>query len=341
MSTSLSNLVNNLSEGVHNDKCTNCKSCLDYMKTKDEQLILRSFSCKKNHKKNFNKELIQRFANIYEFGNEDHNKFILLLRKGVYPYEFMDSWERFNEKLFPDKEAFYSNLNMEDITEVDYRHAKSVLKNLSNINLGDYHHLYVQNDTISLADVFENFRNMCIKVYELDPAHFLSAPGLAWQACLKKTEVKLELLTDVDMLLMIEEEIRGGICHKMHRCAKANNKHMKDYNKDEEESFLEYLDANNLYGWAMSEPLPVDGFDWIKNLSKIDEDFIKNYDKDSDKRYILEVDVKYPKYLHDLHNDLPFLPERMKIDKCSKLVCNLYDKKNHVLQLRSLKSNPI
>ena len=238
MSTSLSNLVNNLSEGVHNDKCTNCKSCLDYMKTKDEQLIFRSFSCKKNHKKNFNKELIQRFANIYEFGNEDHNKFILLLRKGVYPYEYMDSWERFNEKLFPDKEAFYSNLNMEDITEVDYRHAKRVLKNLSNINLGDYPHLYVQNDTISLADVFENFRNMCIKVYELDPAHFLSAPRLAWQACLKKTEVKLELLTDVDMLLMIEEEIRGGICHKMHRCAKANNKHMKDYNKDEEESFL-------------------------------------------------------------------------------------------------------
>ena len=106
---------------------------------------------------------------------------------------------------------------------------------------------------------------------------------------------------------------------------------MKDYNKVEEESFFEYLDANNLYGWAMSEPLPVDGFDQIKDLSKIGKDFIKNYDKDSDKGYILEVDVKYPKNLHDLDSDLPFLPERMKINKCSKLVCNLYDKKTMLL----------
>ena len=196
---------------------------------------------------------------------------------------------------------------MDDIADVDYRHAKRVFKNLSYKNLGDYHDLYVQSDTLLLADIFENFRNMCIKVYELDPAHFLSVPGLSWQACLKKTEVKLELLTDVDMLLVVEKGIRGGICHAMHRYAKANNKYMKDYNKDEEESFLEYLDANNLYSWTMSEPLSVDGFDWIKDLSKKDEDFIKNYEKDCDKGYILEVDVKYPKNLHDLHNDLPFL----------------------------------
>ena len=274
MSTSLSKLVNNLSEGLHNDRCIDCKSCLDYIATKDEQLIFRCLRCKKNYEKDFNKELIQRFANIYEFCNGDH-KFIFLLRKGVYPYEYMDSWERFNETSLPDKEAFYSNLNMEDITDVDYKHAKIVFKNLINKTLGDYHDLYVQSDTLLLADVFENFRNMCIKVYELDPAHFLSAPGLAWQACLKKTEVKLELLTDVDILLMVEKGIRGGICHVIHRYAKANNKYMKDYNKDKEESFLENLDANILYGWAMSGPLPVDGFDWIKNLSKIDEDFIK------------------------------------------------------------------
>ena len=274
MPTSLSKLVNNLSEGLHNDRCIDCKSCLDYIATKDEQLIFRCLRCKKNYEKDFNKELIQRFANIYEFCNGDH-KFIFLLRKGVYPYEYMDSWERFNETSLPDKEAFYSNLNMEDITDVDYKHAKIVFKNLINKTLGDYHDLYVQSDTLLLADVFENFRNMCIKVYELDPAHFLSAPGLAWQACLKKTEVKLELLTDVDILLMVEKGIRGGICHVIHRYAKANNKYMKDYNKDKEESFLENLDANILYGWAMSGPLPVDGFDWIKNLSKIDEDFIK------------------------------------------------------------------
>ena len=128
---------------------------------------------------------------------------------------------------------------------------------------------------------------------------------------------------------MVEQGIRGGICHVIQKkeYAKKNNKYMMGYNKDEEESFIEYLDANNLYGWAMSEPLPVDGFDWIEDLSKIDEDFIKSYDKDSDNRYILEADVKYPKNVHDWHSDLPFLPKRMKIDKCNKLVCNLYDKK--------------
>ena len=105
--------------------------------------------------------------------------------------------------------------------------------------------MYVQSDTLLLVDVFENFRNMCIKVYELDPAHFLSAPRLAWQACLEKTEVKLELLTAIDMLLMVEKGIRGGICHAIYRYAKANNKYMKNYNKYKEESFAQYLDANN------------------------------------------------------------------------------------------------
>ena len=237
MSTSSSDLVNNLVEGVDNDKCTNCNSCLDYMATKDEQLIFRCFRCKKNYEKDFNKELIQRFANIYEFCNGDINKFTLLLRKGVYPYEYMDSWEKFNETLLPDKEAFYSNLNMEDITDVDRRHVKRVFKSLTNKNLGDYHDFYVQSDTLLLSDVFENFRNIDIKVYELDLAHFLSAPGLAWQACLKKTEVELELITDPDMFLMVEKGFREEICHAILRFAKANNKYMKDYNKDEKESF--------------------------------------------------------------------------------------------------------
>ena len=293
----------------------------------DEQLIFRCFRCKKNYEKNFNKELIQKFANTYEFCNGELNKFILLLRKGVYPYEYMDSWQRFDETSLPDKEAFYSNLNMEDITDADYRHGKTVFEYLINNNLGDYHDFYVQSDTLLLADVFENFRNTCIKVYELDPAHFLSASGLAWQACLKKTEVKLEFLTDVDMLLMIEKGIRGGICHAIYRYAKANNKYMKHYNKIREESFLQYLDANNLYGWAMSQKLPVSGFKWKKYMLKFNEEFIKNYEEDSDKGYILEVDVKYPKNLHGLHKDLPFLPERMKIDKCKKLVCSFYDKR--------------
>ena len=142
---------------------------------------------------------------------------------------------------------------MEVITDIDYRHGKTVFEYLINKNLGYYHDLYVQSDTLLLAGVFENFRNMCIKVYELDPAHFLSAPGLAWQACLKKTEVKLELLTDVGMLLMVEKGIRGGICHAIYGYEKASNKYTKNFNKYKEESFFQYLDANNLYGWTMSQ----------------------------------------------------------------------------------------
>ena len=307
------------------------------MTINDEQLIFRCFRCKKNYEKDFNKELTQRFASIYEFCNGNLNKFILLLRKGVHPYEYMESWERFNETSLPDKEAFYSNLSMKDITNVNYRRAKRVLKSLNNKNLGDYHGLYVLSDTLLLADVFENFRNMCSKVYELDTAYFLSAPGLAWQACLKKTEVKLELITDPDMLRMVEKGIRGGICHAILRYAKANNKYMKDYNKDEEESFLQYNDANNLYGFAMPETLPADDFEWMKNLSKIGEDFTKDYDENSNKGYILEVNVEYPKNLHNLDSDLPFLTERVKIDKCNKLLCNLYDKEIYFVHIRSLK----
>ena len=179
MSTSLSKLVDNLSEGLHNNRCVDCKSYLDYMITRDEKLVFRCYSCKKNYKKDFNKELIERFANIYEFCNGDLNKFILLLRKGVYPYEYMDNWERFDETSLPDKESFYSSLNMENIDDIDYRHGNNAFKKFKLKNLGEYHDLYVQSDTLLLADVFENFRNMCMKVYELDPAHFLSLSGLA------------------------------------------------------------------------------------------------------------------------------------------------------------------
>ena len=153
----------------------------------------------------------------------------------------------------------------------------------------------------------------------------------------KKTNVKLELLTDYDTLLMVEEGIRSGICHSIHRYAKANDKCIKNYDKNKESSYIQYLDANKLYGWAMSQKLPVNYFKWVKKASKIDEKFIKNYDEDSDKGYVFEVDVKYPRRLHDLHSDLPFLPKRMKIDKCKKLVCNLRNKKKYVLHIRSLK----
>ena len=195
----------------------------------------------------------------------------------------MDNWERFNEMSLPCKESVYSNLNMENIADIDSRHGNNIFKRFKLKNLGEYHELYVQSDTLLLADVFENFRNKCLEVYKLDPAHFLSLPGLAWQACLKKTNVKLELLTDYDMLLMVEEGIRGGICHSIHRHAKASNKYMEYYDENKESSYIQYLDANNLYGWAMSQKLPNNNFKWVEDTSRINEEFIKNYNENSNK----------------------------------------------------------
>ena len=192
MSSSLSKLVDNLSEGIHNNKCADCKSNLDYIKTtakptagpsslerKNEKLILECYNCKQRYRKKFNKDLIKKFKNTYSFCNNDLNKFVLLLRKGVYPYEYADTWESFSEISLPSKEDFYSNLNMEDISDIDYRHANNVFKVFKLENVGDYHDLYVQSDTLLLANVFNNFRDMCLKEYELDPAHFPSLPGLA------------------------------------------------------------------------------------------------------------------------------------------------------------------
>ena len=179
ISMTLSKFIENLSEGIHHNACVDCKSCLDYIKTKNEKLIFKCFNCKTHYEKDFNKELIKRFASTYEFCNGNINKFILLLRKGVYPYEYMNNWERFNETSLPNKESFYSNLNMENIDYIDYGHGNNVFKRFKLKNLGEYHDLYVQNDTLLRTDVFENFRNTCLKVYELDPAHFLSLPGLA------------------------------------------------------------------------------------------------------------------------------------------------------------------
>ena len=158
-------------------------------------------------------------------------------------------------------------------------------------NLGEYHDLYVQCKTLLLADVFENFRNKFIEIYELDPVHFLSAPGLAWQACLKKTKVELELLTDIDMLLMIEKGIRRGICQSIHRYAKANNKYTNNAKN------LMHLDANNLYGWAMSPKLPVNGLQWVKNVSQFNESFLREYDENSKIGYFFEADIDYPEKL--------------------------------------------
>ena len=260
----------------------------------------------------------------------------MLLRKGVSPDEYVNDWQKFNETTIPEKENVYSNLNLEDITDIDYRHAERVCKDFEIKNLFEYHDLYLKSYALLLADVFDNFRKICLKIYELDPVKFISAPGLAWQAALKKTEVKLELLTDIDMLLMVEKGIRGGICHAIHQYAKANNKYMKDYDKNKESSYLKYWDVNDLYRWATSQK-PVNKFELIEDTSEFNKDFIKNYNEESDEGYFLEVDVQYLEKLHELHNDLPFLPERMKIEKVEKLVANLHDKTEYVIHIRNLK----
>ena len=240
----------------------------------------------------------------------------------------MDSWKRFNEAELPPKGKLYSELNLEDISDEDYAHAINVWNTFNISNLAEYYDLYVRLDTPLFADIFENFRDKHLETDRLDPAYFLTTPGLSWWACLKKTGLKLELLTDKDMLLTYKKGIRGGLCQVTCNYAEANNKYMKNYDKNKESSFLMYVDANNLYGWAMSKKLPVHIFKLVDDLSMFTEDFIKSYDKEGDVSYLLVVDVEYPIKVLMLHSDLPFLPEKMKINKCPKFVCNLNDKEN-------------
>ena len=334
VSTSLSSLVDSLSDGLYNIKCKDANELNFY----DDKLVYRCFDCKTNYNINFNNKLIYVFSSTYNFCGGDINKFIFLLRKGVYPYKYMESFERFFETSLPDKDAFYSNLNVESITDIDYRHAKNVFNKFNINDLNDYHDLYVQSDTLLLlGDVFTNFRKVCFDIYQLDQAHFLSAPRLPWQACSKKSNVELELISDVDMLLMIEKGIHGGIPQPVCCYFQSNDKYMDNkYDKTKKSTYLQYYDANSLYVWAMTQKLPVDCFEWEKP-SKVTSDFIKNYDEKASTGYVFDVDIDYPKNLHDLHSDLPFLPQRIKINKCDKLICNLYDKNNFVVHVSLLK----
>ena len=174
-------------------------------------------------------------------------KLDLMAKKGVYPYDYMDSFDKFNEKL-PSKEEFYSILNNEHISDEDYEHAKNVWNTYNLKNMGEYHDLYLQSDILLLADVFENFRNTCLQYYKLDPCHYFTSPGLSWDAMLKMTDIKLELMTDIDMFQFIEKGLRGGISYIANRYGKANNKYMREYDEMTPSKYIMYLDANNLYG---------------------------------------------------------------------------------------------
>ncbi|XP_072028310.1 uncharacterized protein [Amphiura filiformis] len=253
----------------------------------------------------------------------------LLLRKGVYPYDHVNSLERLQETYLPSKEAFYSRLNEENISDEDYEHAQKVWEGFEMKTFREYHDLYLESDVLLLADVFESFREVCQKNYELDPAWYFTAPGLAYDAMLKKTGARLELLNDVDMMQMIEKGIRGGVSMIITRHSEANNKYMgPDFDPTRPSKFIQYLDANNLYGHAMSQPLPTGGFKWMSANELRDWRLWP---------CIVEVDLEYPKELHDLHNDYPLAPERLVIDKVEKLGPNLRGKKKYVIHYAALK----
>ena len=279
----------------------------------------------------------------------DPVQFGLVKRKGVYPYDYMDSFSKFNDTELPQREDFYSLLTDNNISEDDYSHAKNVWNTFNLQNMGEYHHLYLKTDILLLTEVLENFRKTCLTYYKLDPLHYITSPVLAWDAMLKMTGINLELITDIDMQLFIEKGLRGGISYIAHRHAEANNKYMKNFDLDKLISYIMYLDANNLYGWAMSQPLPYRNFRWVESNNVIP--------KRKGIGHIYEVDLEYPIELHDLHNDYPCAPEKIKVtddmlsDYCreiknkfkissgnvNKLIPTLNDKKNYVLHEENLK----
>ena len=276
-----------------------------------------------------------KFKNLEKYFTPEQVE--LLKRKGFYPYDYMDDKEKLKETKPPPQEAFYSKLTGSGINNYNYQHVLNVWKTFKMKTFKDYHEVYNISDVLLLADVFENFRDVCLKNYGLDPVYYYTSPGLAWDAMLKMTKINLELLSDVDKLLMVEKGIRGGISIISNRYGEANNKYMKDYNKKEINKYLMYLDANNLYGWAMSLKLPVHSFKWmttqeIENI--FNNQIVQVWEKTP---CILEVDLEYPEELHDLHNDYPLCPERVECDRgVKKLIPNLRDKNNYVVHYKTL-----
>ena len=275
-------------------------------------------------------------------------------QKGVYPYDFMDSFEKFNQTKLPTKDQFYSILNDQHITNDEYEHAKKVWKTFKIKTMDKYHNLYFGSDVLLLTDVFENFRKTCMQHYKLDPCHYFMSPGLSWDAMLKMTNIKLELMTDIDMFQFIEKGMRV-VSYIANRYGKANNKYMKEYDEKAPSKYIMYLDANNSHGWEMSQYLPTGNFKWMtdKEISKID---VGKYKADGKKGLILEVDLEYPQELHDIHNEYPVTPEKVKVSKnmlsdyckkiaekynisiglVSKLIPTLRDKKEYVSHYHNL-----
>ncbi len=254
----------------------------------------------------------------------------LLKQKGVFPYEYITNFSKLSATSLPPKEAFYNQFSGSGISDKDYAHAKKVWHTFNCKATRDYHDLYLRTDTLLLADVTTEFRKTCKKAYGLEALYYYTAPGLAWDAMLKITKIKLDLISDSNMYMMIEKGIRGGISTVMKRHAESNHKYLSDYDKSKISKFIEYLDANNLYGWAMSQKLPVREFRWMEPNE------LGNWRSIP---CILEVDLEYPKELHDLHNEYPLAPEKMipPGGKVKKLIPNLNDKERYVLHHENLK----
>ena len=276
------------------------------------------------------------FYNRKEVFKENIN---LLTRKGVYPYDYVSSNEKLSETQLPPKEEFYSKLNDEDITDDDYQHAINVWNTFKCKTIRDYHDLYLKSHVLLLSDVFENFRKTCLKHYNLDPAHYYTSPGLAWDACLKETGQELQLRHDYDMLMMFEKGIRGRISHISKRYAETNNKYMDNYDFSKPTTYIQYLDANNLYGWAMSQSLPTHGFKWMKDLTidSVIDLLDKKRNPEVKKGYIFEVDLEYPTELWKSHNDYPLAPEKMIVNGVEKLICHFKPRKNYVVHYQNLR----
>jgi len=285
------------------------------------------------------------------------DKVDLLLRKGVYPYDYMDAPEKMLERQLPPREAFFSELTENDISDEDYAHAQRVWTEFEMTDLGQYHDTYLVSDVLLLADVFENFRLMCLKFYGLDAAHYYTSPGLAWDSMLKFTKVELQLLTDREMHDIVDKGTRGGVCCISHKHSVANNEYIPEsFDPANPSSFIMYLDMNNLYGTAMVEALPEKEFDFLLAEQVDTFDFMSVPD-DAPEGYILEVDIQYPDNLHDVHSDYPLCPEANFIDpsdlspytislanklkykpsRCQKLVCNLRNKQRYAVHYRNLK----
>ena len=275
------------------------------------------------------------FKNLKKYFTPEEIK--LLKQKGFYPYEYMDDIEKLKDTKPPPQKAFYSKLTRKGINDYNYKHVLNIWKTLKIESLKQYHEVYNKTDVLLLADVFEKFRDICLINYGLDPVYYYTAPGLAWDAMLKMTGINLELLSNVDMLLMIEKGIRGGISIISNRYGKANNKYMKDFNKKEPSKYLMYVDANNLYGCGMSQKLPVHSFKWMSNKeieNLFNNQIVQVWEK---MPCILEVDLIYPEELHDLHNDYPLCPERVECDRgVKKLIPNLRHKNNYVVHYKTL-----